>query len=460
MPTDSFRFGGGVSESTMHPAIAVAMALLLALILFLPRKHLIVPVLFGSLLIPTGHVLVVGGAHLTPTRIIALFGCIRMLAITLTSHIPLFVGGFNPIDKAFILWALFRSLSVMLLWMEQSAVINQVGVLWSSIGMYLVLRFLIHDGDGIRTAIRLLALVAVINAVGMLAEQTIHQNVFGLLGGVRDVPEIREGKIRSQGTFQHSILAGCFGATLLPLFLWLWKNSNSKITAVLGLVSSTIITFTSASSTPLLAYVSAIVAVCFWRLRRQMRLIRWGVVLTLVALHLVMKSPVWWLISRIDLVGGSSGYHRAKLVDSFIMHFGDWWLIGANNYEQWGDDMWDQSNQFVAEGEEGGLITFVWFLAIIIRCFRRLGLARTAVRHDSRQEWSLWLLSAALSAHIVGFFGVSYWDQTSVAWATLLVIISAATTTLVKPFGRRTDQQNLEPVTEGFAMAAEEAAHL
>jgi hypothetical protein len=52
-----------------------------------------------------------------------------------------------------------------------------------------------------------------------------------------------------------------------------------------------------------------------------------------------MKAPVWFLIARIDLAGGSSGYHRAMLIDTFLRHFGDWWLLGTKDAFSWGWDM-------------------------------------------------------------------------------------------------------------------------
>jgi hypothetical protein len=90
-------------------------------------------------------------------------------------------------------------------------------------------------------------------------------------------------------------------------------------------------------------------AICFWPFRKGMRTFRWGLVAVLIGLHLVMKSPVWFLISRVDVIAGNSGYHRAMLIDQCIRHFTDWWLIGTNAAGTWGWDMWDLSNQFVAE---------------------------------------------------------------------------------------------------------------
>jgi hypothetical protein len=157
-----------------------------------------------------------------------------------------------------------------------------------------------------------------------------------------------------------------------------------------------------------------------------MRLVRWGIVGALIALHLVMKAPVWYLIAHIDIVGGSSSDHRAYLVDLFIRHIGDWWLLGTNGNLNWGWDMWDTANQYVEEGYGGGLAAFICFVGLIAMGFSRVGRARKRVQ-GCRQEWRFWLLGAALFANAVAFFGISYWDQTRIAWFALLAMISAST---------------------------------
>jgi hypothetical protein len=222
-------------------------------------------------------------------------------------------------------------------------------------------------------------------------------------------------------------LAGTFGATLIPLFFLLWKSGKSRVLAALGAVAATIMVLTSQSSTPALAYAAGILGICMWPLRNHMRALRWGIVAALVGLHLVMKAPVWFLIQRVDVIGGSSGYHRAMLVNDFIMHFKDWWLIGTTENARWGFNMWDLCNQFVAEGEVGGLATFICFVALICMCFSRIGTARKAVEGDRAKEWYFWILGSALFAHVVAYFGISYFDQTRFAWFALLAIITAAT---------------------------------
>jgi hypothetical protein len=134
-----------------------------------------------------------------------------------------------------------------------------------------------------------------------------------------------------------------------------------------------------------------------------MRLIRRGLLITLVTLHLVMKAPVWALIGRLDATGSSSSYHRYMLVNNFITHFRDWWLLGTKDYNNWGWDMHDLANQYVFYGEQGGLATLVLFIAVISLSFGRIGSARRSLEGDRKQEWFLWCLGAALFAHVVVF---------------------------------------------------------
>jgi hypothetical protein len=427
---DAPVFGGGLTETHLHPIVLVAMILAILALWVLPRRRMLSVFLCMAFLIPIGQELYLGGGHLFVLRIIILCTWIRLLWMKIISGEKIVSGGFNSLDKAFMLWAVFRASAFLIQFPSMGAVPNQVGFLLDVFGAYFLLRYLIQDVEDIRGAIRSLAWIAAILSVCMLNEKLRAQNAFGFLGGVPLVPVAREGSIRAQGAFSHAILAGCFGATLLPLFFWLWKVGNAKLLAGIGVVAATIITVTSASSTPLLVYMAVILGVCLWPMRKQMRPLRWVIVITLITLHLVMKAPVWFLINHVDLVGGNSGYHRAMLIDMFVRHFGDWWLHGTNAASTWGWDMWDLSNQFVAEGESGGLATFICFVAMISISFGMIGKARKAVEGDRQKEWFLWLFGVAMFAHVVAYFGISYYDHMQVSWFTFLAAIPAATASL------------------------------
>ena len=300
---------------------------------------------------------------------------------------------------------------------------------------------LIRDEYDVRRVVKSFAVVAVISSFVMANELRTGQNILGLLGGIGLVSAVRNGRIRAQGVFQHAILAGSFGATVFPLFLWFWKRGRDRLVAVVGAVSSSIMVFACASSTPIGAWMATFVAVCLWPFRRQMRLIRWAIVIALAMLAITMKAPIWYVLARIDFAGGSTGWDRAFLIDTFTRHFADWWLIGSHANVNWGWDMWDQCNQFVSEGETGGLVALTCFIGLIVICFQKAGNARQLAEGNRRQEWLYWLLGTTMLAQVMAYMGVDYFDQSKFVWYALLAIIPAATT--VK--ARITPKRNVNP---------------
>lgn len=428
------------------------MLVAIVLLWVLPRRRML-PVLFSiAFLIPLAQQVYLGGVHLFVLRIVILATWLRLLWAKVFSHEKIVSGGFNAIDKALILWALFRATAFLIQFPAMGAITNQVGFFWDVFGAYFLLRYLIRDEEDIRNTIRCFAWIAAIVSIVMLNEKLRDQNVFGFLGGVPLTPGVRDGAIRAQGAFSHAILAGCFGATLLPLFFWLWKVGKAKVLAAIGVAAGLTMAVTSASSTPLLTCGAIFLGLGLWPMRRHMRALRWGIVILLIGLNIVMKAPVWFLINHIDLVGGNSGYHRAMLIDMFVRHFGDWWLHGTNTASTWGWDMWDLSNQFVAEGESGGLATFVCFIAMISISFGTVGRARkaAAAEGDRTKEWGMWFLGVAMFAHCVAYFGISYYDHMQVAWFAFLAFICVVKGSLA----RQTAEDLAVPAFEGSLAAS------
>jgi hypothetical protein len=428
----NLNFGGGSQDTVIHPAVAVALAALVVLILFRPRKSLLAPLFLFLFLVPSGQQFFLLGVHFYCSRILVLAGGARIMWDRFSHSGNVLAGGFNIVDGVFTTWALYRAMAGSLLFMQSAAVINQVGFLWDALGMYFLLRFLIQDQEDIERIFKVYAVLAFVIAAEMVREHYTNQDLFGaILGGTRATLEVRNGLIRAQGVFQHSLIAGSFGAALFPLFVWLWKGGRAKMLALVGMVSSVTIALTASVSTPILALAGGIAAVIAWPVRSYMRYVKYVVVVALVGLNVVMKARVWFLIARIDLVGGSTSYHRAALIDAFIRHVSDWWLIGTNDNANWGWDMWDTANQYVAEGERGGMLVFICFLALIWLSFRHLSKARNAEGVDRKQQWFYWLLGASLFSTCVAYFGVDYYDQSRFGWYALLAMIIAATSPIL-----------------------------
>jgi hypothetical protein len=430
MTPEAPAYGGGINSSMIHPIVLIAMILAIILTFVLPRRFILAPLLLVIFLAPWGQQVYMAGVHIFVPRILILFGVLRVAFKNPHAPESRFAGGLTSVDTVFVLWVIFRAIAFIVVYQgDTGAIVYEGGFIWDVLGGYILLRMLIQTEDDIVRVVKLFAVVAFVCGLAMLNEKLRGQNIFGYLGSLPIVSEIREGAIRAQGPFAHPILAGTFGVTLVPLFWWLWHSKKTKMFAILGFIGSTLMMLTCASSTPLFGYLACFIGLVFWPFRNRMRLFRWGIVLALIALHMVMKAPVWFLIARVDLIAGNSGYHRALLIDQCIQHFSDWWLIGTNLSGTWGFDMWDLSNQFVAEAETGGLLTFICFVLIISRSYSRIGTARKIAENqkDTKQEWFMWFLGIALFAHIVSYFGISYFDNVKIYWCAFLAIVAAAT---------------------------------
>jgi len=434
---DDFRFGGGASGTNIHPVVLAATLLVAAMVLFSPRKYLFAPIAFIVFLTPFGEELNAAGFHFYMVRIIIFAGVLRMCAK------PLPAGNFVPLERTFFLWVFLRGVAFILLFREGGAVVNQIAFWLDAYGAYLLFRYLIRNEEDVFSAIKSLTLVAAILAVCMSCEYLSRNNPFNFIRVIGITPLIRNGRVRAQGTFANAITAGTVGATLMPLFFWLWKSGKARLSGAVGLTSSTVIVITSASSTPLTSFLGGVLALCLWPIRKQMRSVRWGIVFTVIGLALVMKAPVWYLLARVDFVGGH-GWDRAYLVEQCVRHISDWWLVGTKDNASWGSETWDQCNQFVAEAESGGLITLVLFIIILSRGFSMIGRARKRVEGAVREEWLFWCLGAALFCHVVTFLGIDYFDQTRVWWFAFLAMIPAATALRAERVALPTEEPQLE----------------
>ena len=427
MVPENLRFGGGVSGSVFSPIVAIILFLAVVLMCILPRRKAIVPFLITAILIPADQILVLGGLHFNPLRILIFFGLIRVFIIKGRGEWSVFSGGLNKVDKSMILLTLSSAVAGILLFRNTQVVIFQVGEIYTAFGAYFLLRCLIRDREDVIRVIRVFAVIVVMLSGIMIFEHVKGSNPYAWLGGARAqyfaTDMARDGRIRATASFGTPILAGTFGAVLLPLFVGLWlSDKKQRQIAIVGMIGATLMTAASSSSTPAIGYLAAIMGICMWPIRSMMRAIRWGIVLTLVALQIVMKAPVYHLITRIDISGSS--YHRYYLIHQTVIHFSDWWLIGTRSNADWGWDMWDTANQYVATAVSGGLVSLILLIAIIVYGFKYLGKAREAAT-DKRQALFLWAVAVMLLTYSVSFIGISLWDQSVVGWYSLLALIGA-----------------------------------
>lgn len=411
------------NQTTVHPIGLLAVVILGICVLFFPRRWAVLPLLIMACFVSSAQRIVIVGADFDFLRIMVLFGGMRLIF-----HKEYINFVWKPLDTAIVLWAGSSMLFFVLRQGTFVALVNRLGVTLDGFGTYFLFRCLIHNWEDLSSIIFGTVLISIFVAALFLLENRTGRNLFSVFGGVPALTDVREGKLRCQGAFSHAILAGCFWASLMPLFasFW-WKSAKDRVWAITGIATSSVIVICCASSTPIMGVLSAIIGGLFFYFRNSMQIVRWAVFLMLISLHLVMKAPVWHLISRVGAVGGSTGWHRFNLINQTIINFDAWWFCGCSGYTvaSWGIFKGDVTNQYIAEGVNGGFLTMCLFIAVIVIAFRAVGrLWRFQTKHPYRQALS-WGMGVSLFVHCMNFLGVTYFGQISISWYLLLAMIGS-----------------------------------
>jgi hypothetical protein len=409
------------------------------LTMVLPRRYALVPILVVTCYIPLGQQVVVAGLNFTMMRIIILVGLARVFLNHEYTSFRL-----NRIDKILLLWVASNVVMYNISHQTTGAFVNRLGFAYNALGMYFLFRFMVSDLEDAKRVLKMIAVVIIPLALLMTLEKMTGRNVFSIFGGIPEFTTFRGDRLRCQGPFSHPILAGTLGATIMPLCIALWwEGRRGRFLAALGCISATMIVFFTASTGPAMAYATVIVGMMMWPFRRYVRAVMYGGFLAVLALDLlIMKARVWFLIGRIsNMLGGSGhGYYRSILIDEAVKHINEWWLFGTNYTAHWNlfileayPDQVDITNHFIRQGVDGGLLTMILFIMIIIFCFRAISRSlRSLTDQPFAIKILLWSLGVALLAHVASFMSVSYFDQMVVFWYLLLALISTTTGYLIK----------------------------
>jgi len=381
--------------------------------------------LVATTYISPGTSVEVGPLHFTAIRIIAVVGVLRVMVKG-----ERLAGGFNALDRLMVLWAVCAVASSCFHKDFTAALILRLGMAYDCLGIYFLLRIFIRDSENVVAICKIVILLLIPIALEMVAEsRTGTDKIMILFGGPISECEVRDGKIRAEGPFLHSILAGTVGGACFPLALLLW-NKNRKL-ALAGVATTAAMVLTSRSSGPVMTLMMGLAGLALWKLKERMRLVRWAGVFVVIALAVVMNAPIYYLLARIDLTGSSSSYFRAALIEAAINHFSEWWFAGTDYTRHWmasgvgwSSDHTDITNYYLKMGVLGGLPLMLSFIGILVAGFISVGKA-LRLHQNGPAQFMIWTLGAILFAHCITFLSISYFDQTVVFLYLILATISS-----------------------------------
>lgn len=412
------------NETFLHPLVLFVLVALCLLAFATERRHVVVLILVAQALIPWGQRASILGLDFTVMRVLL---CAVSLRIIIRREYAAFrVTG---LDRILILYSIASSVAYYLQAPSADSAVNSMGNALDSIGAYFVIRFVVRDKEDVLAICSALMWLSFIVALLFAYETRTGRNPLGILGGVAEHPEIRLGRPRAQGAYAHPIIAGATWAAVFPLQVGvLAVMGKRKTLARLSSACCVAIVFMSASSTPLLSLLAAIALGALYYQRASLSDFILASIALLMALAALMDNPIWFIFTKLDLIGGSTGYHRYLLIDQFVNNWRDWFLIGVRDSFHWGFSsriayigLDDVTNQFIAEGIRGGAIGLGCFLAAIALALSYVkALVDSAAREDERRMY--WSVGVSLLTHVCSFFGVSYFAQVKFSfWMTIAI---------------------------------------
>jgi hypothetical protein len=212
----------------------------------------------------------------------------------------------------------------------------------------------------------------------------------------------------------------------LPIIgMALFGSRKWRPLAVAGVVSALLIVVCCSSSTPVMMVVVIIVAGAAYFIRSVVPAITTITALLIAIKHIAGNTPAWHLISRIDLVGGSTGWHRYFLIDQAVKRLSEWWLVGTRSTAHWGRGLFDVTNQYIFEGVQGGALVMVLYTLILVLALKRLIPPRSSTNEDARSRIWRWCLGCALVSHAAAFFAVAYFGPVLIIyWSTIAACVA------------------------------------
>lgn len=411
--------------------ILFATLMLIVAQFFLPKRYAYVPLLLAAF-------------HLSDFEVVNQFSPIRLVLIA---------GLIRAVTRGFFQWSSSNKLDVMVMFFAGVALLSslghvpnnyvpsplmeRIGLCLNICGSYLYARAYFQGSNFLYRFSRVLVLIIVPFSILISLEQATGRNIYGAVGLSQVESAItRNDRYRAQGTFGHAIIAGTAAATALPFMVLLYRRKDRKL-AMVGSAAAVMGALASASSGPVLALVAGVGLMMFWRWRHWLHTVKIAILLMLVVLNFTMSRPIWFLIARIDIVGGSTGWHRSILIDRAMMNINEWWLAGTDYTRHWihsgvtwNPNHTDITNYYLQMCVLGGLPLLIAFVMIIYSGLKQLERQMAVMRRESPDddrdgEFAMWSVWTAILMHCLSFISIAYFDQAYALFFGLLGAIPA-----------------------------------
>jgi len=399
-----------VGTNIVHPLGAIVFGFCAIWAILAPRKYVIWSVLFIACFISPAQRFAVMGADFDFLRAITTILLCRILILGELRNTRI-----RAIDYCVLAFVATMVMAVTLR-TGGARTVNELGQTVDGLGLYLIGRAFIRNLDDLRAMLLGAFICSVPVMIFFTIEQVTGRNLFSILGGVTEFTQVRQDKIRAQGAFTHPIIAGLFWATFFALFVGLARSRARsllyRIAGWAGMLSSAIIVVMTNSSTPIAGILVAVVGWLCLPYRFFLKQIRWALLFVLLFIHLIHTKGVhFFLFVNFNPVSGSTGRHRAMLIDGVLKNIPDWALWGSNR--RYNRSFRDITCDYVYTAVQGGMIPLILELSIITLAFYACGRAIRAAS-DREELYLVYGLGVAVLTVCVMSTAVTVYGQAEV----------------------------------------------
>ncbi|MFB0986720.1 MAG: hypothetical protein QMB94_10505, partial [Phycisphaerales bacterium] len=403
-----FGFTEYVGQNNLHAAAIGLLAIVVLVFVMGKRNYWFLVMGLAICNIPSSQRLILAGIDLNVLRLVGAIGFVVLLARG-------YIHTLKPalLDKIVVL-SLLVPILMSSIRGQSSAAVTYMGIFADGVAIYFIGRVALRDLQSVTAFAWGLLIISIPIAIAMAIEKTTGRNFFSIFGGVPEFTPVRMGKLRAQGAFAHSIIAGCWFAASLPILVSQWKSSanlsTGKAIVVCGVPLAVVGVFATASSTPIAGACVVLGSFLIYPIRNYFMKVRLYALCAAVIIHFVSVSGIHHLLyTRFTFVTGSTGYHRYKLVDAAIERMPDWFLFGINSTYSWGYGLDDVTQEFVQAAVRGGIVGLTLLIAVLVLSFRNAGVLMRS--RNPKESFVGYCLGVSVLVHAVDFLGASYFGQ-------------------------------------------------
>ncbi len=289
---------------------------------------------------------------------------------------------------------------------------------------YLAARLIITDRARLTSLIKCISIALVPLAFLGVIESYTGWRPFAVLRhfspwfreGGRFLTEGRFGFNRAVGPFNHAILFGGGFAMFLPLIYYLrhekkdWRVFAYVLCgiAVLGALSSL-------SSGPWVMVLVVIFCLALEGHKEWAKRLFIFTVVSCILVGIISNRPFYHVLATAANPLGGAGWHRARLIDLAIEHFGEWWEFGYGPKDPgWGPSlgmtMTDVTNEYILSGVRYGILGIIAICAVMAQAFRDLRSTHKRMTHPTTRSLC-WAFGSLLFGVAVTWMSVSFFGQ-------------------------------------------------